>query len=246
MPVAAPSLSQVARLLNRVRDLIIQRLERYRRSVVLLTYEGTVLDRLAHHWVCGVWREQDYRVICSVRPCMHPNLIAEVEAFATRYSYPLIGFENDCSARYPWKRAEPRSCENVSQYIFDTLKGTEGLLLSSALLNRNTGSGFEETNTDYAGLYTFERAELARYRTPTPERNWYTLFLFEGLQPVDVVWAYLCFVSPDLERYHIPLCYLDCYNEQEQRKIIELVETNKEHMLGVIRQIRPMVSRRMP
>jgi hypothetical protein len=78
---------------------------------------------------------------------MHGSLVAEVREFAASHNYPLADFQGDCSARHPWEHAIPRACENISQYIFNYLRGTHGLLLSSALLNSSTRPGFKETNS---------------------------------------------------------------------------------------------------
>jgi hypothetical protein len=211
-----------------------RRLARFHRSVNLVTYEGTPLDRLVLHFVQSCWRPEEYRLICSVRPCMDPSLIAEIREFAARRGCPLVDFQGDCPARHPWENA-PRSCENVTRHIYDHLQGTAGLLVSSALLNSETGTGFQQTNELYSGLYEFDTPELARYRHPSADRNWNTLFLFEGCHPQDVLPAFFHFVAEDLEPHHIPVCYLDCYNEQEQRKLIELVKNRKEEILGALR-----------
>lgn len=220
----------LASLIN-VRKIATERLRKYKRVVNLLTYEGTILDRLAFHFVNTTWNVDEYRVICSIRPCMHPDLIAEVTYFAAYHGYQLVGFQGDCSARRPWETSVPRSCENISKHIMEHLKGSHGLLISSALLNSETASGFTSINSMYSGLFKLESHELARYQDVSDGKNWATLFLFESLTPLDVVTSYSYFVSTDLQLYHIPLCYLDCYNEKEQLRIIELVKSSQQEIL---------------
>ena len=153
---------------------------------------------------------------------MHPELADEVRAFASGNGHPIADFKGDCSARYPWLTA-PRSCENVSAMIEARLRFSQGLLVSSALLNVENIGEFAAVNREYGGLYEFESLELARYRNAASGRDWKTLFVLHGFQITDVIPAYLALVSSDLQCRHVPVCYLDCYNERVQRRMIEML-----------------------
>lgn len=228
---ATASTNEVGRLLGRIKKLqaiVIQRLKLHKKKINLITYEGTIVDQLAYHFVSEVWNSNEYGIICSVRPCMNRQLISEVTSFASNNQYTLAGFEGDCSARYPWKKDVPRACENVSHHIYAYLKGSAGLFLSSGVFNSTTSSGFNKTNQEYQWLYTFEGDGLTSFTEKSDDRNWMTLFLFADFSLEDILITYLLFVSRELRDYHIPICYLNCYNESEQRKLVQLIAQIKE------------------
>jgi len=79
-----------------VEAVAIQRLRANKKAYNLVTYEGTILDQLCLHFTQRVWKQSDYQVICSIRPCMARSLQVEVEEFARANNHPLIGFEDDC------------------------------------------------------------------------------------------------------------------------------------------------------
>ena len=229
--LASPA--ELARWLAAFEEVIARRLLRFRRRANLVTYEGSMLDRLALHFVERCWRPKLYSLVCSVRPCMLPALVDEVERFAASRRLPLVGFESDCPARHPWETGT-RTCENIGQYIYRSLRGTDGLLVTSALTNADTGGRFSVINESYSELYVFRSPELADHRQPGPNHTWSTLFLFEGYWPTDVLLAYLYFVKDALEVHHLPVCYLDCYNERQQRKLIALVQSRKQQALDCL------------
>ncbi len=203
-------------------SIVAERLGRFRRGVNVLSYEGTLGDRICYQMARRTWRREDFTVICSVRPCMLPELVTEVRAFARENVFALADFQGDCSARYRWLE-QPRSCENVSALIRERLAFSEGLFVSSALLNSVNDAAFQEVNRERSDLYLFESPELARFRHPTDGRDWRTLFLLQGFGAADLIAAYLTFVSSDLTRRHFPVCYLNCYHEETQRRMIELL-----------------------
>ena len=220
--------------LSRLERTVAARLEQFGRSPNVMTYEGTLLDRLCYALVRRVWSADRFEVICSVRPCMLPQLVDEVRTFARRHDYPIADFQGDCSARYPWLAHEPRSCENISVMIDRRLRSTGGLLISSGLLNADNRADFEETNHRYSDLYVFESAELARHRDGSDGRDWATLFALHGFTPAELIAGYLRFVSRDLTRRHIPICYLDCYNEQAQRQMMDLLDPFVPHVTALL------------
>lgn len=203
---------------------VARRLARFWRPVTLFTYEGTMLDRLALRFLERCRAPGDYSVVCSVRPCMQPALIQEVRSFASLHGYEVVGFDGDCPARFPWEKEAPRSCEAIGREIYRRLRSTRGLLVSSGPLNQDTFDGFAEVNTEHdGGLYVFESQEIARRRHPGEGKDWRTLFLFQGFTADDLFLASLRYLSSDLQPHHLPLCYQDCYHEQEQRRLIELL-----------------------
>lgn len=220
---------ELAGFLGLFERTVARRLARFWRPVTLFTYEGTMLDRLALRLLERCRAPGDYSVVCSVRPCMLPALIHEVRSFASRHGYEVVGFDGDCPARFPWEKEAPRSCEAIGREIYRRLRSTRGLLVSSAPLNQDTYDGFAEVNTEHdGGLYLFESPEIARRRQRGDGRDWRTLFLFQGFTADDLFLAYLRYLSTDLELHHLPLCYQDCYHEQEQRRLIELLGLRSE------------------
>lgn len=228
--------------LGRLERTVEARLRRFARPTNLMTYEGTALDRLTYALVRRVWEPGRFEVICSVRPCMLPQLVEDVRAFAGEHGYPVADFKGDCSARFPWLSAEPRSCENVSRMISERLTCTGGLLISSALLNAENAADFEETNRSLSGMYVLDAPELARHADPSNGRDWRTLFLLRGFTTEEVMAGYLKWVAPDLGRRHFPLCYLDCYNERAQRRMIEALETFVPHTLDLLGRHMPSLT----
>jgi hypothetical protein len=243
MDVAAVTADELEQRMDRLERIVAARLERFARPVNLMTYEGTLLDRLCYTLVRRVWSADRFEVICSVRPCMLPQLVKEVREFARIHGYPIVDFQGDCSARYPWLAGEPRSCENISTAIDRRLRSSNGLLLSAALLNADNLADFVETNHSYSDLYVFDTPELARHRDPSNGRDWAMLFALQGFSGHDLIAAYLHFVSQDLAQRHFPTCYLDCYNEQAQRRMSTLIETVIPHVLGLLQRRPPRAAR---
>jgi hypothetical protein len=214
--------------------IVVDRLRRFKRGVNLLSYEGTVSDRICYEMALRAWPRSDFDVICSVRPCMLPELVAEVRAFARANDFVLAGYDGDCSARYPWLAAEPRSCENVSAMIRQRLQFANGLLVSSGIINSVNEGAFQEVNRERSDLYVFESVELARHRDEANGRDWRTLFVLHGFELSDLIAAYLTFVSREIGLRHLPLCYLDCYHEQAQRRMIDLLPQIVPQMLNAV------------
>jgi hypothetical protein len=87
-------------------------------------------------------------------------------------------------------------------------------------------------NRERSDLYVFESVELARHRDEANGRDWRTLFVLHGFELSDLIAAYLTFVSREIGPRHLPLCYLDCYHEQAQRRMIDLLPQIVPRMLN--------------
>lgn len=220
------SSSQTQIMLNRFCEIVERRLNTYKKKINLLTYEGTILDQLAYYFISKYWDLKTYEIICSTRPCMHPRLVKEVTDFALKHKLIIASFKGDCSARYPWLKDVPRSCENIGEIIYQKLSYTNGLLLSSGMINSKTQSGFNQTNKDFGSLYAFQEDGFATYQKTSDDRSWNILFLFLGFSPEEIVMAYHHFINKKMDPAHVPICYLECYNENEQRKLLRLINTN--------------------
>lgn len=193
-----------------------KRLESHQRECNLVTYEGTLLDRLCLHFVSQVWPTDSYRVVCSVRPCMHPLLQAEVRSYAARHGYFFLDYVGDCEVDSERGQFVSVQCNNISMAVTSRLKGTRGLLVLSALLNGWSRRNFLAINSELQS-YTLTSKSLHLLEPGSGTiADWQTLFLFEGLSPIEILATYLWSVSCDLELHHIPLCYLSCYNEEQQ------------------------------
>lgn len=204
------------RMSSEVSAVVKRRLRNHRRRSNLLTYEGTILDRLCFHFVSEAWPGGSYSVLCSVRPCMHPLLQSEVRDFAARNGHALVGYSGDCEVDHRGHRFLSVRCDNVAEAITERLRGTDGLLVLSGLLNGGARRNFQAINTE-SRSFRHESVPLPLLEPgPGTSADWKTLFLFEGFYPLQILATYLWLVSHDLEVHHIPLCYLTCYNEEQQ------------------------------
>lgn len=211
-----------------VEAVALHRLWMHRKPHSLITFEGTVLDRLCLHFVRQVWQEQDYTIVCSIRPCMDTRLQQEVRQFAEQHGHPFVGYEGDCEIDQPTKRFVTIRCNNISEVIRSYLQGRNGQLVLSGLLNGWSQSYFQAINAEAESFIATGNSFHVLNPGPKSEADWQTLFVFEGFYPIDVLAAYFCKVSLDLELHHIPTCYLSCHNEEQQKTMRDRLETLKQ------------------
>lgn len=218
-----------------VEAVAMHRLRTNSKSHSLITFEGTVLDRLCLHFVRQAWQEQDYSIICSIRPCMDMKLQQEVRQFAEQHSYPFVGYEGDCEVDQHEKKFVTICCDNISAVIRSRLQGRNGQLVLSGLLNGWSQSYFQAINAETESFSAESSSQYVLNPGPKSNVDWQTLFIFEGFFPIDILAAYFCLVSLDLELHHIPTCYLSCHNEVQQ-------ETLRARLDDLKRLVSPIVS----
>jgi hypothetical protein len=203
----------------RLSTTVRRRLEQHWRDHTLVTYEGTIPDQLAMHFIRGAWPRHSYEIVCSVRPCMDKRLQDEVREFASEHELPFVDFAHDCRINRGTHRFERIACDNVADAITARLQGRNGLLVTSAFLNEWSRPLFEQLNTASPAFHFDAAPELAE-PVAGGAKDWQTLFLFEGFFPLDIVVCYRKFVSPTIHQHHVPLCYMICYHEVQQLTIL--------------------------
>lgn len=218
-----------------VENIVMQRLNEIQEPI-LLTYEGTLLDRLALYFVNKKWPDKNYSLICSIRPCMDKKLIEEVTLFAQMQHVILCTFSKNCEIDKKTGIFLLTMCQNISGYIYNWIEKNQGTQIISALLpDYNLPLFFQLNEKMKAGYITKEKEHFVFSNVLSNSKQ---VFLFKGLFPLDMVLSYFYFVSFDLDLSHIPLCYLCCYNEQEQKQMRKILITYKEHFVKQINKIK--------
>jgi hypothetical protein len=111
--------------------------------------------------------------------------------------------------------------------ISNKLKGRNGVLVLSGLLNGWSQSYFQAINADTGSFSTASTSLHVLNPGPKSGADWQTLFVFEGFYPIDILATYFCAVSLDIELHHIPTCYLSCHNEDQQEVLRDRLDVLK-------------------
>lgn len=202
------------------------RLRKEIRKRNVLTYDGTLLDRLALSYVRRIWKPAQYELVCAVRPCMHGQLQGEVADFALRHRCPLAGFNGDCIVDKERGVFRTVRCGNITPLIQEAFSGSGGLLISTAVLSDWSKTMMVQVNETRQSYRFVNGLALARPGCRSMA-EWETLFLFEGLEPLDLVAAYVSDVQPVIQQYWIPRCYLCCFNERVVSGLQQIVASLK-------------------
>jgi len=191
-----------------VEELVFRRLQRYKRDRNLITYEGTAEDKLCLNFVKSAWDKNEYEVLCSIRPCMDIQLQEEVHSYAQLNGYQFVDYVGDCVVD-----------EQQKQFISTCCQGS--------IMDNWSRDNFESVNEKLQSFSTNNSSLLAK-PGPKSMADWDTLFLFDGLSHLDFLATYLKRISTTIEDYEIPVCYLLCYNEQQQLAIREMIRGSFE------------------
>ncbi len=227
-----PNSENIIQIISIVEKTILRRLDTIK-CPILFTYEGTLLDQLAYYFIKKKWPNGDYQLVCSVRPCMEKRLVFEVANFAKKHKTILLAFSQDCIVDQKKGVFISTVCQNVTGYIEHWFQKNKGIQIVSALLTRHHLTSFLKTNDECNGAYIITNPKQIIFRNGS--NNTKQLFLFKDLFPLDMIVSYLYFVSLDLELYHLPLCYLKCYNEQQQMKMREILNNYKNYLVSQIK-----------
>lgn len=157
---------------------------------------------------------------------MHEQLQGEVADFSLRHRCPLAGFHGDCVIDEQNGRFRAVCCGNISPLIQEACSGSSNLLVSAAVLSSWSGKMLMQAN-EVKQSYRFANGLALAEPGCHSTAEWDTLFLFEGLEPLDLVAAYVSDVQPTIQSYWIPRCYLCCFNERVVSGLQQIVSSLK-------------------
>jgi hypothetical protein len=211
---------ELVEIVRRMQLIVADRLREQKRDINLLTYDGSLLDRLAYALVCRTWQPNEYEVVCALRPCMSDRLRSEICEFANENKYVCVGYTTDCKVDFRELRFIEHQCGNVGAIIETRLAGTGGLHITGALIPRTARGDYEY----FAKYYQSERSREAYLLPRDKTQTWSTLLLFEGFDATDAFITALALLPDEIGLHHIPSCYLPCFYEFEQHKLRTFVE----------------------
>jgi hypothetical protein len=204
------------------------RVEKHRGPMNLVSYDGSLFDRIVHRVVTERLDRARYKVICAIRPCMDPLLRADVAGFARANGIDLVGYRGDCEVDKRTETIADAKCCNVQPRL-QASYDRDGTVFFSAGPSRDK----DLRNIAAAGARHGSRA--IEYDSETgvviwspnlPEmENYKTVLLLHGLSPEEIIACYQEIFGQQPEAWRIAQCYVSCYFEKNKGEVRKSVQS---------------------
>lgn len=204
-------------------ERLSDRLKRYRTRRIVISYDGSVQDKLLFellHRNRGTFEGVRIEIVCGTRPCMDEALKAEVQAFARSGGFEIADVAGGCAVRPGSYAIESHRCGDIGR----------------ALARRQEEGGLHIVASITHSLHAAERRRaIARAPGTTLIEDdgdgplaWrsgaitYLLF-FHGLYPADLFQLYAHLFGHVPAEHEVPVCFAPCYYEIEKMKLLRLI-----------------------
>ncbi|MEP3199164.1 MAG: hypothetical protein ABJO57_14905 [Lentilitoribacter sp.] len=202
----------------------------------LLSYDGTVFDRLGYKLCLNSDKIENMDVLCATRPCMSSQLRKEVLEFAVKNGNTFVSFQGDCELDAGGQILEAK-CSNVSESIKNYFSSEVGTLIIPSFLADFELDDFLKAIQNQ-NILNEVRPGLLNYNNTEVNYKWKTVFLFYGLSIRQFLYL-LFIVTPDFySQVEVPKCIVSCYDERMKDFIRHIFEKFMDLLTEITKPVR--------